>query len=82
MAQAADEILKEAETVKAEIGQDDEITKDFCTGITWDDCLENKVIVIKGSILRPEFRRASHQLMIRVPMKTMRHTECLGGIER
>lgn len=64
MAQAADEILKETETVKAEIGQDDEITKDLCIGITWDDSLENKVIVIKGNILRPEFRRASHQLML------------------
>ena len=35
-----------------------------CTPVTWEDAIENKVVVIKGNILRPEFRHANHQLML------------------
>lgn len=60
--QAADEIMKETEKVASEIGMNDEITAKDCKPISHDDAIEDKVIVIRGNVLRPEFRHASHQL--------------------
>ena len=62
--QAADEIMKETEKVTSEIGMNDEITAKDCKPISSDDTIEDKVIVIRGNVLRPEFRHASHQLML------------------
>ena len=62
--QAADEIMKETEKVTSEIGMNDEITAKDCKPISSDDAIEDKVIVIRGNVLRPEFRHASHQLML------------------
>lgn len=62
--QAADEIMKETEKVTSEIGMNDEITVKDCKPISHDDAIEDKVIVIRGNVLRPEFRHASHQLML------------------
>ena len=62
--QAADEIMKETEKVASEIGMNDEITAKDCKPISSDDAIEDKVIVIRGNVLRPEFRHASHQLML------------------
>ena len=62
--QAADEIMKETEKVTSEIGMNDEITAKDCKLISHDDAIEDKVIVIRGNVLRPEFRHASHQLML------------------
>ena len=62
--QAADEIMKETEKVTSEIGMNDEITAKDCKSISSDDAIEDKVIVIRGNVLRPEFRHASHQLML------------------
>ena len=42
----------------------DEITAKDCKPISHDDAIEDKVIVIRGNVLRPEFRHASHQLML------------------
>ena len=64
MTQAADEIMKETEKVTSEIGMNDEITAKACKPISHDDAIEDKVIVIRGNVLRPEFRHASHQLML------------------
>ena len=64
MTQAADEIMKETEKVTSEIGMNDEITVKDCKPISHDDAIEDKVIVIRGNVLRPEFRHASHQLML------------------
>ena len=64
MAQAADEIMKESEIVASKIGLNDEITVKDCKPISTDDAIEDKVIVIRGNVLRPEFRHASHQLML------------------
>ena len=64
MTQAADEIIKESEKVASEIGLNDEITATDCKPISPDDAIEDKVIVIRGNVLRPEFRHASHQLML------------------
>lgn len=54
--QAADEIMKETEKVTSEIGMNDEITAKDCKPISHDDAIEDKVIVIRGNVLRPEFR--------------------------
>ena len=62
--QAADEIIQETEKVTSEIGMNDEITAKDCKSISSDDAIEDKVIVIRGNVLRPEFRHASHQLML------------------
>ena len=62
--QAADEIMKETDKVTSEIGMNDEITAKDCKPISSDDAIEDKVIVIRGNVLRPEFRHASHQLML------------------
>lgn len=61
---AADEIMKETEKAEKQIGENTEITADECNSISYMDSIENKVVVIKGNILRPEFRHASHQLML------------------
>ena len=64
MALAADEIMKETEKTAAKIGLNDEITDKDCKPVSTDECIEDKVIVIRGNVLRPEFRHASHQLML------------------
>lgn len=40
------------------------VTAKDCKPISHDDAIEDKVIVIRGNVLRPEFRHASHQLML------------------
>ena len=42
----------------------EELTTNSCKSISYEDSIENKVVVVKGSILRPEFRHANHQLML------------------
>jgi hypothetical protein len=64
MALAADEIMKETEKTAAKIGLNDEITVNDCKPVSPEECIEDKVIVIRGNVLRPEFRHASHQLML------------------
>ena len=54
----------EESTDTSEIGMNDEITAKDCKPISHDDAIEDKVIVIRGNVLRPEFRHASHQLML------------------
>lgn len=61
---AADEIIKENEKAKEQVGVNDELIQDDCTPIFWEDSIENKVVVVKGSFLRPEFRHAANQLML------------------
>ncbi len=62
--QAADEIMKENEHIKSQIGDDGEIKKDRCEPLSEQGDLEGKVIVIRGDVLRPEFRHASRQLLL------------------
>ena len=62
--QAADEILKENEHIKSQIGEDGEIKKDLCKPVSEKDNLEGQIIVIRSDVLRPEFRHASRQLML------------------
>lgn len=48
--------LNYAEQESSEIGMNDEITAKDCKPISHDDAIEDKVIVIRGNVLRPEFR--------------------------
>jgi len=64
ISEAAAEIIRETEKANAEVGANQEITPENCKAITYEDSLVNKVIVIRGNILRPEFRHASRQLML------------------
>ena len=61
---SAAEVLKEQELAEKAIGDDSELFMDKCDSIRPDDCIQNKVIVINGEVLRPEYRRASMQLML------------------
>lgn len=64
IASAAEEIIKETEKANEQVGANAELTASDCAPVTWEDSIENKVIAIKGNTLRPEFRHASHQLML------------------
>lgn len=64
VADAAEEIIRENESVGKELGTNEEIMAEGCDPISSEESIEDKVVVIKGSILRPEFRYANHQLML------------------
>ena len=64
ISKAAEETIKETEKANERVGNNEEITASNCTPITWEDSIENKVVAIKGSLLCPEFRHASYQLML------------------
>ena len=61
---AATEIIKENELAANEVGDDSVFTADDCDRVESDDLIENKVIVIKSEFFRPEFQRATKQLML------------------
>lgn len=63
IAEKAEETQKEIETREKRLGVDEELTSEDCRSITHEDSLKGKIIVIRGEALRPEFRRASYQLM-------------------
>lgn len=63
VADAAEEIIQENERACQEVGMNEELTTNSCKPISYEDSIENKVVVVKDSILRPEFRHANHQLM-------------------
>lgn len=65
VAQAAGEFLKEGNERMAVIGgPDDEITKSSCKAISPEDSLVGQVVVVRGSVLRPEFQHGTRQLML------------------
>lgn len=56
VADAAEEIIQENERACQEVGMNEELTTNSCKPISYEDSIENKVVVVKGSILRPEFK--------------------------
>ena len=58
VADAAEEIIQENERACQEVGTNEELTTNSCKPISYEDSIENKVVVVKGSILRPEFRQS------------------------
>ena len=68
VAEAAGEMVEEIDREEKEVGTNNEILKDGCEPFTYEDNLTNKVVVIRGDVLRPEYQRATRQLML-----------CVGG---
>lgn len=65
VAQAAGEFLKEGNERMAVIGgPDDEITKSSCQAVSPEESLVGQVVVVRGSVLRPEFQHGTRQLML------------------
>lgn len=64
IAEKAEEVQRELEHIQKNVGDDTVITSKDCLPITDEDCIEGKVIVIRGDILRPEYKRASNQLLL------------------
>ena len=64
VADAAEEIIQENERACQEVGINEELMAESCAPVAYKDSIENRVVVIKGSILRPEFRHGNHQLML------------------
>ena len=56
VADAAEEIIQENERACQEVGINEELMAESCAPVSYKDSIENKVVIIKGSILRPEFR--------------------------
>ena len=65
VADAAEEIIQENERACQEVGINEELMAESCSPVSYKDSIENKVVVVKGSILRPEFRHGNHQLTIK-----------------
>ncbi len=59
----AEKVIESIKKDKEIVGDDRELKLQDCTPFSYEDNVVNKVVVIKGEILRPEFRRASHQLL-------------------
>ena len=66
ISEAAAEVLNEYELEAALIAEtpDVQLTEANCRPITPEDCLVNRVVVIRGNRLRPEYRRPAYQLML------------------
>lgn len=64
IAEKAEEVQKELEHIQKNVGDDSELTAKDCMPTSYDDDLEGKIIVLRGNILRPEYKRASNQLML------------------
>ena len=52
VADAAEEIIQENERACQEVGMNEELMAESCSPVSYKDSIENKVVVIKGSILR------------------------------
>ena len=64
IAEKAEELQKELEHIGKNVGDDSELTEKDCISDSIENCIEGKVIVIRGDLLRPEYKRASNQLLL------------------
>lgn len=64
IAEKAEEVQKELEHIGKNVGDDSELTAKDCMPTTYEDDLKGKIIVVRGDILRPEYKRASNQLLL------------------
>lgn len=64
IAREAKMVIAETEKEYDQIGVSEELTQADCDPIAWEDSLEKKIIVINGANLRPEYRRATYQIML------------------
>ena len=66
VAEAASEIIAEIDKEESVVGNNAEIKKDECEPFAYEDDLTGKVVVIRGDVFRPEFRRAACQVITSV----------------
>ena len=64
VAAKAKEVQKELEHIGKNVGDDSELTAKDCIPDSIENCIEGKIIVIRGDLLRPEYKRASNQLLL------------------
>ena len=64
VAAKAKEVQKELEHIGKNVGDDSELTTKDCIPDSIENCIEGKIIVIRGDLLRPEYKRASNQLLL------------------
>jgi len=64
IAEKAEEVQKESEEIARAVGNNPELTARDCSPISDFDCIEGRVIVLKGDAMRPEFKRATSQLLL------------------
>ena len=64
IAEKAEETQARIERENALVGNDEPLTSEDCFPINSDDNLTGKAVVIKPSAIRPEYRRASHQILL------------------
>lgn len=61
----AKDIMNIINEEKAIVGDDRQLTIDDCSyPVSSEDNIINKVVIIDGDIMRPEYQRASHQLVL------------------
>ena len=64
VAEKIKEFQKDSEAILAQVGDNSPLSKEDCIPITHEDSIEGKVIVLKPEVFRPEFQRATSQMMI------------------
>ena len=64
IAEKAEEVQMELEHIQKNVGDDSELTAKDCMPTSYEDNLEGKIIVLRGDILRREYKRASNQLLL------------------
>ncbi len=58
------EVQKKLECIEKNIGNDTELKEDDCVPDYYKNSIEGRIVILKGDILRPEYRRASSQLLL------------------
>ena len=64
IAEKAEETQARIERENALVGNDEPLTSEDCIPVNSSDNLTGKVVVIKPAVIRPEYRRASHQILL------------------
>ena len=64
IAEKAVEVQKELEHIRKNVGDDAELTAKDCMPDSYENCVEGRVVVLRGDVLRPEYKRASNQLLL------------------
>lgn len=64
IAEKAEGFQKELDHIRENVGDDAELTAIDCAPVPYEESLEGRVIVLRGDILRPEYKRASNQLLL------------------
>ena len=64
IAEKAEKVQKESEEIARAVGDNPELTAKDCSPVSDFDCIEGRIIVLKGDIMRPEYKRATSQLLL------------------